>query len=64
MAQVILTIPDNLLSIYQRFQIENGQTWVEGYIVQKLKELEIRFFEQDAEKEWEKTHVNPKRRLL
>ena len=48
MAAITLVIPDTLLVVYQRFQVENGTGWAESYLVEKLKELEQRFYEADA----------------
>ena len=54
MAQITITIPDDLLAVHQRFQQENGAFWLDAYIVAKLEELKRRFdatdqqrFEQD-----------------
>ena len=43
MATIQLTIPDALMVVYQRFQLENGAMWADSYLAQKLKELEDRF---------------------
>ena len=61
MAQVILVIPDNLLSIYQRFQVANGTGWAEAYLIEKLKELEQRFYDADAFAELAKVRPRPTR---
>ena len=58
MAQITLIIPDDLLSTHKR----HGEKWVEGYVIEKLKELEIRFWEQDAQTEYEKIKPRPNRR--
>ena len=47
MASITLTIPDALLEVYQRFQQENGATWADYYLIEKLKELEVRFEDTD-----------------
>lgn len=64
MATITLTIPNELLPVYQRFQVENGATWADAYLIEKLKELEIRFWEIDAKVEWEKTHPDPKKKVI
>ena len=48
MATITLTITDELLSTYQRFQIENGAGWAEAFLVSKLKELQQRHRDVDA----------------
>lgn len=48
MATLTLTIPDELLATYQRFQAENGAAWAEAFLVGKLKELQQRHAEADA----------------
>ena len=48
MAVITLTIPDDLVVTYQRFQQENGATWAEAYVTEKLRELAQRHEEQDA----------------
>lgn len=47
MTTITLTIPDALLAVYRRFQQENGVTWAELYLIEKLKELEVRFEDAD-----------------
>ena len=54
MAQITITIPDDLLAVHVRFQQDNGALWLDAYIVAKLEELKRRFeaadqqrFEQD-----------------
>ena len=49
MASIILTIPDNLLATYSRFQQENGVDWAASFLVEKLKELAQRHQEADAQ---------------
>ena len=61
MAKITLTIPDDLLATYQRFQVENGATWAEAYLVEKLKELEVRLWQADAEADFAKTKPKPVR---
>ena len=61
MATITLIIPDALLAIYQRFQVENGTGWAEAYLVEKLKELEQRFYDADAFAELAKIRPRPTR---
>ena len=61
MKQITLNIPDDLLSTYVRFQDENGKNWASAYLVEKLKELETRLWEDDAKVEYEKVKPRPNR---
>mgnify|MGYP001575061114 CR=1 FL=1 len=61
MAQISLIIPDNLLATYNRFRVENGPTWADAYLTEKLKELEQRFYDADAFAELAKTRLRPTR---
>lgn len=61
MANITLTIPDNLLATYQRFQQENGVDWAAAYLIEKLRELEVRQWEADAFTELAKTRSRPVR---
>ena len=61
MAQISLIIPDNLLATYNRFRVENGPTWADAYLTEKLKELELRFWTTDAETELAKIRPKPSR---
>ncbi len=62
MKQVTLNIPDDLLPTYERFQRENGLEWASAYVVEKLKELELRLWDDDAKAEYEKVKPRPNRR--
>ena len=42
MATIIVTIPNNLLEVFVWFQAQNGLTWADAFLVEKLKELEER----------------------
>ncbi len=39
MAEITLTIPDELLEVYTRFQGRNGPQWAAAYVTEKLNEL-------------------------
>ena len=48
MAMIALTIPDELLATYQRFQQENGAQWADAFVIDKLRELAQRQTDVDA----------------
>ena len=59
MAQITLVIPDKLLTVYQEFQVKNGAGWAAAYLVEKLKELEARLWEEAAKAAYSLTNPKP-----